>query len=200
MKKIAAYVGLATSTDRVYSKDTLQTLSDRYDFIADGKTLTKEELLAHPEAGSVQYLFSTWGMPHFTNEEIRTVLPAAEAVFYGAGRSDDIAYQTADAPFAGNIGFIVAVLDIGALACRSDQTGNTLVAEDHTAVDTNIADLCVLGQTEEAYPLIWRVYIQIGDAMSLTVKDALEGSAATFGRVVPTNGDPFLPCKIDVCV
>ena len=69
MKKIAAYVGLASSIDRVYSKDTLQTLSDRYDFIADGKTLTKDELLSHPEANSVQYLFSTWGMPHFTNEE-----------------------------------------------------------------------------------------------------------------------------------
>ena len=46
MKKVAAYVGLAHSVERVYSRDTLQTLSGRYDFIADGKTLTKEELLA----------------------------------------------------------------------------------------------------------------------------------------------------------
>ncbi|MBR5446655.1 MAG: hydroxyacid dehydrogenase [Clostridia bacterium] len=85
MKKIAAYVGSDANVNRVYSKDTLQTLAGRYDFIADGKTLTKEELLAHPDAGAVQYLFSTWGMPHFTNDEIRNSLPAAEAVFYGAG-------------------------------------------------------------------------------------------------------------------
>lgn len=93
MKKVAAYVGLAHSVERVYSRDTLQTLSGRYDFIADGKTLTKEELLAHPDAGAVQYLFSTWGMPHFTNEEIRTGLPAAEAVFYGAGSVQDFARE-----------------------------------------------------------------------------------------------------------
>ena len=71
MKKLAAFVGSAANVDRVYSKATLETLHERYDFIAEGKTLTKEELLAHADCGAVQYLFSTWGMPHFTNEEIR---------------------------------------------------------------------------------------------------------------------------------
>lgn len=85
MKKIAAFVGDAAQVARVYSRDTLDALHTQYDFIADGKTLTKDELLSHPDGGSVQYLFSTWGMPAFTNAEIRDGLPAAEAVFYAAG-------------------------------------------------------------------------------------------------------------------
>ena len=32
-----------------------------------------------------KYIFSTWGMPSFTEQEIRTFLPRLEAVFYGAG-------------------------------------------------------------------------------------------------------------------
>ncbi len=85
MKKIAAFVGATAQIARVYDKETLDRLFAAYDFLEAGRILTKEELLAHPNAGQVQYLFSTWGMPTFTNEEIRTGLPAAEAVFYGAG-------------------------------------------------------------------------------------------------------------------
>lgn len=85
MKKIAAFVGDAAQVARVYSQETLGTLAERYDFLANGKTMTKDELLSHPAVGTVQYLFSTWGMPSFTNDEIRDQLPAAEAVFYGAG-------------------------------------------------------------------------------------------------------------------
>lgn len=32
-----------------------------------------------------EYIFSTWGMPIFTEEEIQTYLPSLKAVFYGAG-------------------------------------------------------------------------------------------------------------------
>ena len=40
--------------------------------------LTKDELLAHADCGAVQYLFSTWGMPVFTEEEIKKYLPMSE--------------------------------------------------------------------------------------------------------------------------
>ena len=33
----------------------------------------------------VRYVFSTWGMPAFTEQEIQKYLPSLEAVFYGAG-------------------------------------------------------------------------------------------------------------------
>ncbi len=93
MKKNAAFVGAAAQVARVYDKETLDRLFAAYDFIEDGRTLTKDELLQNPAAGQVQYLFSTWGMPHFTNEEIRVGLPAAEALFYGAGSVQQFARE-----------------------------------------------------------------------------------------------------------
>ncbi len=93
MKKLAAFVGSAQQVANVYDTETLTRLHDAYDFIEDGRTLTKEELLASPDAAGVQYLFSTWGMPHFTNDEIRTGLPAAEALFYGAGSVQQFARE-----------------------------------------------------------------------------------------------------------
>lgn len=47
---------------------------------------TKEEVLAAPERfGDVNYIFSTWGMPVFTEEEISECFPNLECVFYAAG-------------------------------------------------------------------------------------------------------------------
>ena len=54
MKRIAAYVGLAHSVERVYSKDTLQTLAERYDFIADGRTLTTVAKIEYYDINSRQ--------------------------------------------------------------------------------------------------------------------------------------------------
>ena len=46
----------------------------------------KDELLSKPEKfRDTQYIFSTWGMPKMTEEEIRTCLPSLKAVFYAAG-------------------------------------------------------------------------------------------------------------------
>ncbi len=46
----------------------------------------KEDILAQPEKfRDAKYIFSTWGMPEFTEEEIRKLLPDLEAVFYAAG-------------------------------------------------------------------------------------------------------------------
>lgn len=52
----------------------------------DQKIYSKEEVMANPTAfGDVDFLFSTWGMPFMTEEEIRTVFPNLKCVFYGAG-------------------------------------------------------------------------------------------------------------------
>ena len=46
----------------------------------------KADVLADPaKFADTEYIFSTWGMPSFTEEEIRTYLPSLKAVFYGAG-------------------------------------------------------------------------------------------------------------------
>lgn len=56
--------------------------------------VTKEEILTHPDKyADTEYLFSTWGMPHFTEEEITGYLPALKAVFYGAGSVQQFARE-----------------------------------------------------------------------------------------------------------
>ena len=46
----------------------------------------KADVLNCPELFmDTEYVFSTWGMPQFTEEEIRKYLPGLKAVFYGAG-------------------------------------------------------------------------------------------------------------------
>ena len=46
----------------------------------------KADVLTTPaKFADTEYIFSTWGMPSFTEKEIRTYLPSLKAVFYGAG-------------------------------------------------------------------------------------------------------------------
>lgn len=48
--------------------------------------VSKEEILAEPQKyKDTAYIFSTWGMPVFTEEEIKNALPSLKAVFYAAG-------------------------------------------------------------------------------------------------------------------
>ena len=62
-------------------KERLMSLTD-----CDGELYRKADVLAAPEKfADTEYIFSTWGMPSFTEEEIKTYLPALKAVFYGAG-------------------------------------------------------------------------------------------------------------------
>ncbi|MBQ6823859.1 MAG: hydroxyacid dehydrogenase [Clostridia bacterium] len=55
-------------------------------FQTEETVYTKEDLLAAPQRfAEVETVFSTWGMPAMTEEEIRRCLPRLKAVFYGAG-------------------------------------------------------------------------------------------------------------------
>ena len=70
--------------DRVFPDDLRRHICD----IADGcyETVLVDELLDNPDRFSdVTFLFSTWGMPTLTEEQIRTCLPKLECVFYAAG-------------------------------------------------------------------------------------------------------------------
>ena len=68
----------------VYDKDVMAALSE---LIGITETVyTKEDLLNNPsDFFEVELIFSTWGMPVMTEEEIRTLLPSLKCVFYGAG-------------------------------------------------------------------------------------------------------------------
>ena len=62
-------------------RDRLTSLTD-----CDCALYRKADVLADPaKFADTEYIFSTWGMPAFTEEEIKADLPALKAVFYGAG-------------------------------------------------------------------------------------------------------------------
>ena len=55
-------------------------------FGTDDTVYTKADVLENPKVFcDTEYIFSTWGMPSFTEVEIKTYLPNLKAIFYGAG-------------------------------------------------------------------------------------------------------------------
>lgn len=67
-----------SSIDLVYSPEIRKKISC-YDCFCH-KDLTKNTGLFR----DTQYIFSTWGMPELTSEEIKNIFPALKAVFYAA--------------------------------------------------------------------------------------------------------------------
>lgn len=69
---------------RVYAPETLERICGMID--AEQAEYTKDDVMKDPEKfRDVQFIFSTWGMPVFTEEEIAEVFPSLEAIFYAAG-------------------------------------------------------------------------------------------------------------------
>ena len=68
----------------VYGEETVKALQTQLQISPD--IYTKADILEDPAAFSeVELIFSTWGMPKFTEEEIKACLPSLRCVFYGAG-------------------------------------------------------------------------------------------------------------------
>lgn len=71
---------------RVFGANTQNKLS------SDKKVYCKADVVASPEDfRDVEYIFSTWGMPRFTEEEVKSCFPSLKAVFYAAGSVQDFA-------------------------------------------------------------------------------------------------------------
>ncbi len=81
---IAAYLNQngQAGIERVYDAPTRAALSDRFDFLP--AVMTRREVL-EGRLVHVECLFSTWGFPVLTEEELATHLPALRILFYGAG-------------------------------------------------------------------------------------------------------------------
>lgn len=69
-----------TRAEGVYGPKQRAQLASLYG--CDGKIYTQEDL---PKLSETEYIFSTWGMPALTREEIKTYLPNLKCIFYGAG-------------------------------------------------------------------------------------------------------------------
>lgn len=69
---------------RVYDQETCDALQALTGI--EKKLYNKADILNSPsQFAQVELIFSTWGMPQFTEEEIKTYLPQLKYVFYGAG-------------------------------------------------------------------------------------------------------------------
>lgn len=69
---------------RVYDAETLKALQE--DTEIDERIYSKDDVLNAPDTfADVEFIFSTWGMPTFSEEEIKTCFPSLKCVFYGAG-------------------------------------------------------------------------------------------------------------------
>ena len=83
--KNALFFGDAGRIEYVYSPAVIDKLHAALCFETDA-VIPKRDMETYRDVLSrADYLFTTWGMPHFEKEEIREYLPNLKAVFYGAG-------------------------------------------------------------------------------------------------------------------
>ncbi len=69
---------------RIYDDNTRKKLNNLTG-ISD-EVFSREEVMSQKEIFSdTEYIFSTWGMPVFTESEIKEIFPSLKCVFYGAG-------------------------------------------------------------------------------------------------------------------
>lgn len=72
------------SVKKVYGEDALDIL--RNEAGLEENVWTGNGIRENPEAfQNVDFIFSTWGMPAFTEEDIKAIFPKLQCVFYGAG-------------------------------------------------------------------------------------------------------------------
>lgn len=70
--------------NQVYSPDILEALKTEAN--TDIKLYSYDDIIATPNNfKDVEYIFSTWGMPTLSEDEIRNIFPSLKCVFYSAG-------------------------------------------------------------------------------------------------------------------
>lgn len=80
----AIFLGDSTNINRVFSKQITQELIKKYNL--DTIVYTKELIMSgNLDTKNVDYIFSTWGMNVFAEDEIKAFFPNLKAVFYAAG-------------------------------------------------------------------------------------------------------------------
>ena len=81
--KIALFSGSEISFSKVYTPSVLQKLG-KYGEVS--QRIDKSNIETHKEfLKDCEIAFSTWGMPQFTEEEIKKYMPCLKVVFYSAG-------------------------------------------------------------------------------------------------------------------
>ena len=78
---------LCDKSDKLFSVFDAETICELQKITdIEKKICSKADVISQPDTfADVELVFSTWGMPDFTKEEIKAYLPALKCVFYGAG-------------------------------------------------------------------------------------------------------------------
>lgn len=78
---------LCEKNDKIFSVYDTETVCELQKLTnIENKIYKKEDVISLPdEFSDVDMVFSTWGMPCFTEDEIKTCFPSLKCVFYGAG-------------------------------------------------------------------------------------------------------------------
>lgn len=96
MKK-AAFIGLEQNVRNVFPPFMVEELKKRVE-IDESIVIRRNNVKEHREMlRDVEVLFGTWGVEHFTVEEIRTYFPALKAFYYAAGTVRDFGREYLEA-------------------------------------------------------------------------------------------------------
>ncbi len=80
----SVYLNKTKKIGSVYTAETLQYLKSAAGL--EPIAYSYEDVAADPQNfADVEYVFSTWGMPVFTTEEVKNWFPSLKAIFYAAG-------------------------------------------------------------------------------------------------------------------
>ena len=81
--KIAFFGKNSLQFNKVYTEEILRSLSGQYEISA---RISKKNVAQHADfLRDCEIAFATWGMPRFSEEEIRRYMPNLKALFYAAG-------------------------------------------------------------------------------------------------------------------
>lgn len=90
--KVAIITANIKNANRVYTTDLKQELADRYELLPE--VVSKKNIERHIDfLKETEYLFATWGMEHFTEDEIKKYFPSLKCVFYSAGTVQQFAKE-----------------------------------------------------------------------------------------------------------
>ena len=85
MKKALFLCDAPENVRKVYGEKGIALLRSSYEFLSPGPVTGEALCASGGKYRETEYVFSTWGMPALSEEEIESELPALKAVFYGAG-------------------------------------------------------------------------------------------------------------------
>lgn len=81
--------------NRVFTHEIIEELKKRYELCSD--LISKDNIEKHSDfLKEMEYIFCTWGMEHFTYDEIKKYFPNLKCVYYAAGSVQGFAKEFLD--------------------------------------------------------------------------------------------------------